>query len=114
MARSKKQKEEVKAVVGKASIHDYDTIIRPIITEKTMALMQNHNKVTVEVPSTANRAEVKLAFEKVFAVEVIDVNIINVSAKKTRRGGRYEGSIPGYKKAIVQIKEGEALDLFKE
>lgn len=113
MARAKKVVEAQKTV-GKASIHDYDLIIKPIITEKTMDLMQNRNKVTVKVPKIANRAEIKLAFEKVFGVEVIDVNIINVKAKRTRRGGRYEGKISGFKKAIVQIKEGEALDLFKE
>ena len=42
--------------VSKATIHDFDTIIRPVITEKTMTLMQEQNKVTVEVSAKANRA----------------------------------------------------------
>ena len=79
-----------------------------------MSLMQEQNKVTVKVLANANRAEVKKAFEKVFGVKVTGVNIIKVRATETTRGGRYKGTIPGYKKAIVTVAEGEALDLFKE
>ena len=100
--------------VSKATIHDFDTIIRPVITEKTMTLMQEQNKVTVEVSAKANRAEVRKAFENIFNVKVTDVNIVNVVAKKTTRGGRYQGSISGFKKAIVTGADGAAIDLFKE
>ena len=99
--------------VSKATIHDFDTIIRPVITEKTMT-MQEQNKVTVEVSAKANRAEVRKAFENIFNVKVTDVNIVNVVAKKTTRGGRYQGSISGFKKAIVTVADGAAIDLFKE
>ena len=64
----------------KASIHDFDIIVEPDITEKTMSLMQEQNKVTVRVSKTANRADVKKAFEKIFGVKVTNVNIINVLA----------------------------------
>lgn len=98
----------------KGNIRYFDSIIRPIITEKTMALIQEQNKVTVEVAESCDRDAVKLAFESVFGVKVAHVNIINVRAKDTRRGGRYQGSVPGFKKAIVTLAEGQALDLFKE
>ena len=98
----------------KGNIRYFDSIIRPIITEKTMALIQEQNKVTVEVAETCDRDAVKLAFESVFGVKVAHVNIINVRAKDTRRGGRYQGKVPGFKKAIVTLAEGQALDLFKE
>ena len=101
-------------VVAKATIHDFDVIIEPVITEKTMSLMQEQNKVTVKVSKKANRADVKKAFEKVFGVKALNVNIINVPSKETTRGGRYKGTISGFKKAIVTIAEGEAIDLFKE
>lgn len=101
-------------VASKATIHDYDLIIEPVITEKTMSLMQEQNKVTVRVPKKANRADVKKAFQAVFGVKVLNVNIVNVPSKETTRGGRYKGTISGFKKAIVTIAEGEALDLFKE
>lgn len=98
----------------KGNIRYFDSIIRPIITEKTMALIQEQNKVTVEVAENCDRDAVKLAFESVFGVKVAHVNIINVRAKDTRRGGRYQGKVPGFKKAIVTLAEGQALDLFKE
>lgn len=110
MARAKKVAAVKKST---ATIKQFDTIIRPIITEKTMALMQEHNKVTVEVDAKANKAEVKLAFAAVFGVKVKDVRILNV-LPKDKRVGRYSGQVSGYKKAIVTLAEGEALDLFKE
>lgn len=100
--------------VSKATVHDYEVIVSPVITEKTMSLMQEQNKVTVKVSPKANRAEVKKAFEAVFGVKVLNVNIVNVPSKSTTRGGRYKGTISGFKKAVVTIAEGEALDLFKE
>ncbi len=62
----------------------------------------------------ANKTNVKIAFERIFGVEATHVSIATVRAKKTSRGGRYQGKIQGYKKAIVTIKSGEAIDLFKE
>lgn len=105
---------KVVAAKKKADIKSFDTIVRPVITEKTMDLIQNQNKVTVEVDPKANRAAIKIAFEAVFGVKVANVNISNVRGKETRRGGKYKGSVPGYRKAIVTLAEGQALDLFKE
>ena len=107
---AKKKADSVK----KATIHDFDVIIEPVITEKTMSLMQEQNKVTLRVSKKANRAEVKKAFEAVFGVKVTGVNIVNVPAKETTRGSRYKGVISGYKKAVVTVADGEAIDLFKE
>ena len=76
--------------------------------------MQNGNKVTVKVAQDANKTEVKLAFQRIFQVKVVDVKIANVRSKSTTRGTRYKGAISGYKKAIVTIAEGEAIDLFKD
>lgn len=103
-----------KKVASKATIHDFDVIIEPVITEKTMSLMQEQNKVTLKVSPKANRADVKKAFEKVFGVKVTGVNIVNAPAKETTRGGRYKGTISGFKKAVVTVAEGQAIDLFKE
>ncbi|HZJ89083.1 MAG TPA: 50S ribosomal protein L23 [Bacilli bacterium] len=112
-AKTSRRAEE-KIVVKKPTIEQFDLIIRPIITEKTMALMQDQNKVTVEVSKKANKQAIKDAFAAVFEVEVVAVKIINTVAKKTRRGGRHEGTIPAVKKAIVTVKEGQAIDLFRE
>ena len=109
-----KKKEAPKASFPKATERDFAVIVKPVITEKSMALMQNENKVTVKVAPNTNKTEVKLAFERIFQVKVVDVRILNVKPKATTRGTRYHGHIQGYKKAIVTIAEGEAIDLFRE
>jgi len=114
MARAKKAEVKDTKKLSKATVHDLDVIIEPVLTEKTMQLMQEQNKVTLKVRKDANKVEVKKAFERVFGVKATAVNMSHVRSTKTTRGGRYQGVIPGYKKAIVTVAEGEALDLFKE
>ncbi|MCR5491869.1 MAG: 50S ribosomal protein L23 [Bacilli bacterium] len=113
-APAKKAEEAPKKNFPKPTVHDFEVIDAPHITEKTMALMQNANKVTVKVHASANKIEIKNAFERVFQVKVVDVKVLNQRAKSTTRGGRYAGKISGFKKAVVTIADGEALDLFKE
>ena len=109
-----KKKTEAANRFPKATEKDFTVIVKPLITEKTMALMQNENKVTVKVLDSANKTEIKLAFERIFQVNVTDVKVLNQRAKETTRGTRYAGSISGFKKAVVTVAEGEAIDLFKE
>jgi len=111
---AKKKVEAPKSSFQKPTERDFAVILKPVITEKTMAGMQNSNKVTVKVAKDTNKTEVKLAFERIFQVKVVDVKIVNVHAKATTRGTRYHGHIQGYKKAIVTIASGEAIDLFRE
>ncbi|MEY8257101.1 50S ribosomal protein L23 [Erysipelotrichaceae bacterium 66-17] len=93
---------------------DYrDVILRPIITEKSMKLMAEDNKVTFEIAKGVNKFEVKKAVEELFNVDVEQVNTINVKPKK-RRVGRFEGKTNRVRKAIVKIKEGQTIDLFGE
>lgn len=116
-ASKKEAKVESKKVEKRFSsptFRDYEAIIKPIITEKSMDLMQRLNQVTLKVQPDSNKAEIKAAFERIFQVKVVDVRILNVEAKATTRGSRYKGKISGYKKAIVTVAEGEAIDLFKE
>ena len=115
MAAKKKVEAPAKtASFQKPTEKDFAVIVKPVITEKSMAEMQNNNKVTVKVAANSNKTEVKLAFERLFQVKVEDVRIVNVKAKATTRGTRYHGHIQGYKKAIVTVAEGEAIDLFRE
>ena len=115
MAKTKKEAPKAeKKNFSKPTERDFEVIKAPKITEKTMSLMQDQNKVTVEVAPDANRTEVKLAFQRIFQVKVVDVKIVNVRAKLTTRGTRFKGVISGYKKAIVTVAEGEAIDLFKD
>ena len=109
-----KKKTEAAKRFPKATEKDFSVIVKPLITEKTMSLMQNENKVTVKVLESANKTEIKLAFERIFQVKVTDVKVLNQRAKDTTRGTRYAGRISGFKKAVVTVAEGEAIDLFKE
>lgn len=111
---AKKVTEEVKVTkFAPVSNHDFDVIIAPIVTEKTMKLLQEENKITLKVKKDANKIEIKNAFEAIFNVHVEKINVINVRPQ-AKRVGRYTGKVSGYKKAIVKLAAGEALDLFKE
>ena len=88
-----------------------DLLIRPIITEKTSAMMQV-KKYTFQVPLTANKVEIRQAVEAIFGVKVVSVNTIRVMGK-TKRMGKYVGKRPDYKKAIVRLAEGNTITLFE-
>lgn len=113
-AAAPKVEEKKAKAFAKPTAHDFEVICAPHITEKTMALMQNANKVTLKVNAKANKIEIKDAFQRIFQVGVVDVKTVNQVGKTTTRGGRYKGTISGFKKAVVTIEEGAAIDLFKE
>ena len=66
----KKTQEAAEKRFAKPTPKQFDVIVRPVITEKSMAMAQNQNKIVVEVLKSANRAEIKMAFESVFQVKV--------------------------------------------
>lgn len=88
-----------------------DIIIRPVISEKSMTLMEK-NKYTFIVHSRANKSEIKKAIEDLFNVKVDKVNTIKIRGKK-RRQGRYEGYTPERKKAVVTLKPGYKLEIIE-
>lgn len=90
-----------------------DIIIRPIITEKSMKLMDVDNKVTFEVAKGSNKTEVKQAIEEIFNVKVEKVNILNVKPKK-KRMGKYVGKTKAVRKAVVKVAAGQDINLFGE
>ena len=84
--KAKAKKTEVKVDttkkdIAKATHADFSVILNPIITEKSMAMIQNSNQATFKVKANANKAEVKLAFERLFKVKAVHVSIVNVRAK---------------------------------
>ena len=90
-------------------IHYLDTIISPNITEKSTSLSQ-FNKVVFKVDKNANKKSIKKNIEKIFKVNVVKVNTINIreKSKLVRNKKSYK---PGYKKAIVTLKKGQSIDL---
>ena len=90
-------------------IHLYDTIISPIVTEKSTNLSEQ-NKIVFKVSNKLNKIILKKNIEKIFKVNVIKVNIINKQPrKKITRGKKVK--IQGYKKAIITLKKGQSIDL---
>lgn len=87
-----------------------DIIIRPIITEKTVMMQQDTNRVTFEVAKGSNKIEVRQAIEEIFNVKVESVNMINVKPK-TKRVGKYTGTTKAVRKAMVKLAEGSNIDI---
>ena len=96
-----------------ASIQYYDVIIRPVITEKSMADM-GEKKYTFLVHPEANKIQIKEAVEKMFeGTKVKSVNTINMDGKKKRRG-MVVGKTAKTKKAIVALtEESKDIEIFE-
>ena len=96
-----------------ASIQYYDVILKPVITEKSMAAMAE-KKYTFLVHPQATKSQVKEAVEKMFAgTKVKSVNTMNLDGKTKRRGMTY-GKTAKTKKAIVQLTEESAyIEIFE-
>ena len=88
---------------------DYDTIIAPVITEKS-TLVAEENKVIFRVPLTATKDEIKEAVQNLFKVEVTKVNTLRMKGKTKRFRGTM-GRRSDFKKAIVTLAEGQSIDI---
>lgn len=91
------------------ALKHYDTIIAPVITEKS-TLLSEQNKVVFRVPLSATKDEVKEAVEALFKVKVTAVNTI-VQKGKTKRFRGVPGRRSDVKKAIVTLAEGQSIDV---
>ncbi len=90
----------------------YDVIKKPLVTEKTTLEKDAKNIVAFEVSPVANKIEIKEAVEKLFQVEVSEINTVTVAGKR-KRHGRTIGKRSNWKKAYVTLKEGSKLDFFE-
>ena len=89
-------------------------IRRPIIlTEKATLLREKHNQVIFEVARGANKVQIRDAVQRLFKVDVTDVNTMLMRGKD-RRMGRGRGKMQNWKKAIVTLKAGDSIDFFAE
>ena len=87
------------------------TLLRPHVTEKAhVAIMLN--KYAFRVTPEADKGAVRRAVEASYGVHVEDVNIINIPKKGRIFRGR-RGAKSGYKKAIVTVREGETIEVFR-
>jgi large subunit ribosomal protein L23 len=92
-----------------ADLKHYDTIIAPVITEKS-TMASEHGKVVFRVASSATKPQIKAAVEALFNVKVTAVNTLN-RAGKTKRFRGLLGKQKGYKKAVVTLADGQSIDV---
>ena len=90
-------------------------IIKPIITEKITKEGEVFNRFGFVVDKKANKVQIKKAVEATYGISVVSVNTINYRADRTTKftkSGLISGKTSAYKKAIVQVKEGETIDFY--
>lgn len=90
----------------------WQVIERPLITEKNTYQL-GEGKYTFKVAREANKIQIREAVEKIFKVQVADVNVINVRGKE-RGIGRRKGMTQNWKKAVVTLKPGQRIEQLYE
>ena len=93
------------------SLHPNEILLAPIVSEKSYSLIGDR-KYTFRVHGDAHKTQIRQAVEELFEVHVENVNILKVQAKPKRRGASI-GRRPGWKKAIVQVREGDTIEIFE-
>jgi large subunit ribosomal protein L23 len=90
-------------------------LVKPIITEKITKEGELFNRFGFVVDKKANKVQIKKAVEATYGVSVVNVNTMNVRPDRTTKytkSGLISGKSNAYKKAIVQVQEGETIDFY--
>jgi large subunit ribosomal protein L23 len=93
------------------SLHPNQVLLAPVVSEKSYSLLTDR-KYTFRVHEDAHKTQIRQAVEELFDVKVQAVNIVKVQPKPKRRGFS-RGRKPGWKKAIVQLREGYQIEIFE-
>ena len=93
------------------SLHPNEILLAPVVSEKSYSQIADR-KYTFKVHKDAHKTQVRQAVEQLFEVQVQAVNIVKVQPKPKRRGVT-KGTRKGWKKAIVQLREGNAIEIFE-
>ena len=86
-------------------------LIAPVVSERSYSLIEA-SKYSFRVHPRAHKTQIRQAVEELFDVKVLSVNVIKVQPKPKRRGAS-RGTKPGWKKAIVQLREGDRIEIFE-
>jgi large subunit ribosomal protein L23 len=90
----------------------HQTIVRPIVTEKSSIAYQEDKVYTFEVHPDANKYQIRDALQKLFGVTVTDVRTRQMRRHEVTRG-RTRGTTARWKKAIVTLKDGDTIAVFE-
>jgi large subunit ribosomal protein L23 len=93
------------------SLEPSQILLAPVVSEKSYSHIPER-KYTFRIHSDAHKTQVRQAVEQMFDVKVERVNIVKVQAKPKRRG-LSKGTRPGWTKAIVQLREGDTIEIFE-
>jgi large subunit ribosomal protein L23 len=86
-------------------------VLAPIVSEKSYEA-STRGTYTFKVHQDAHKTQIRQAVEQLFDVKVQRVNVIKVAAKPKRRG-MFRGTRPGWKKAVVQLRAGDTIEIFE-
>ena len=92
-------------------MHASQVILTPIVSEKSYAAT-TRGSYTFKVHPDAHKTQIRQAVEELFDVKVARVNVIKVQAKPKRRGA-IKGTRQGWKKAVVQLRAGDSIEIFQ-
>ena len=92
-------------------MHASQVILAPIVSEKSYAA-STHGSYTFKVHPDSHKTQIRQAVEELFDVKVERVNVIKVQAKPKRRG-LFRGTRPAWKKAVVQLRAGDTIEIFE-
>jgi large subunit ribosomal protein L23 len=92
------------------SLHPNEFLLAPVVSEKSYGQIEQR-KYTFKVHKDAHKTQIRQAVEQLFEVKVENVKVLKVQPKPKRRG-LSRGTRPGWKKAIVQLREGESIEIF--
>jgi len=92
------------------SLHPSQVLLAPVVSEKSYSQIEN-NKYSFKVHPDAHKTQIRQAVELQFEVKVVSVNVSKVQPKPKRRG-LIKGTRQGWKKAVVQVAEGQTIDVF--
>jgi large subunit ribosomal protein L23 len=93
------------------SLHPNEVLLAPVVSEKSYAQIEANNTYSFRIHPDAHKTQVRQAVEELFDVKVLRVNISKVQSKPKRRSF-HKGRKPGWKKAIVQLKAGDSIEIF--
>jgi large subunit ribosomal protein L23 len=89
----------------------FDVLIRPVVTEKSMAAMER-SKYTFKVAPEATKIDIRRAIERIYKVRVTKVNTVSVRGKPRHQLRFHSGHTPRWKKAVVTLAHGDTIELF--
>ena len=92
-------------------MHASQVILAPILSEKSYA-GATRGTYTFKVHPTSHKTQIRQAVEELFGVKVLSVNIVKMPPKPKRRGV-IKGERSGWKKAIVELKPGDKIEIFE-